>query len=467
MFVIFLAICLCMTVFASCNPDPKFEPQNAGELWDKINETMDALNSYESTGTGTLSFKLANVKFSMDMEMKLIVSGLKEGDYYYYNFSDMSLDQTDDTSLASVPDEIMREKSIEAFHNGKMFVSLESDERTQKLCSPLTKEEYIAYRESRESETSDIDYNDCTNASFTHNEDGTWTLQYSGYTKKTIDQMVDDFGMMETEFDFEVEDMEVFILCDEKFQVKEMNVKFIFDESSKESTDPFFELKTQYTSYNAATPVTDTLNPADYTEIPDCRFLTEVEDMIEALEEKKDGSFTLDLEQTLSIPSLNQTQSYTEIDTVVYGEKNGSYFYDITAVTDSENIEISYENGKQTIRVEGEEQIFSQTKADAKAYINGLINTASYSPDYVSLITKKADGVYEIQCDEPETAAYEAMFETYAGELLEISQTITITVQDGSIVKIENHTLAKGNASTGYQKIAMEIEVKSTNVFNS
>lgn len=467
-FVIFLAICLCLTVFTSCQPvkEPDFEPQNAKALWDKMNETMDSLNSYESTGTGKISFNIANVKFSMEMEMKLIVAGLKEGDYYYYSFSEMTADQTDGAVLGSASTEIMNEKSIEAFHDGKMFISTVSKERTQKVYSSLTKEEYIAYRESQEAKNGDIDYNDCTTASFTHNEDGTWTLQYSGYTKKTVDKMLGTFGMMEMDFDFDVEDLEFFILADEEFRVKEMNVKFIFDERSMESSAPFFEIKTQYANFNAATPITDTLNPADYTEIPDCRLLTELEDMIEALEDSKNGSFTLDMAQTLTVPSLEQRQVYKETDTVTYGEQNGSYFYDIKAVSGSDTFEISYANGKQTIRISGQEQTVSQTKADAKAYINGLINTAKYSSDYVSRITKKAEGVYEIQCDRPDTTNYEAIFEAYSGDLLEISQTITVTVKDGKIEKIENYTFAKGTASTGYQRISMEIEVISTNIFN-
>ena len=49
---------------------------------------------------------------------------------------------------------------------------------------------------------------------------------------------------------------------------------------------------------------------------------------------------------------------------------------------------------------------------------------------------------------------------------MEISQIITVTVKDGKIEKIENYTFAKGTASTGYQRISMEIEVISTNIFN-
>ena len=144
------------------------------------------------------------------------------------------------------------------------------------------------------------------------------------------------------------------------------------------------------------------MNPEDYTEFLDCRLLTEFEDMIEALEEKKDGSFTLNLEQKMSGFKLGSSQTYTEKDTVAYGEKNGSYFYDITANASGEIVEISYADGKQTIVISGTEQSVDQTEDEAKAYINGLINNAKYSANAVGTITKKADGVYEIQCDNPD-----------------------------------------------------------------
>ena len=459
---VFLTICLCMTVFTSCKT--KFEPQSAKELWDKINKTMDSLDAYETDGTGKVSLTVSGVQFTMDITAKNIVSDINGKDYYYYSYSEISIKQVANSSLTNSSQEIMHEKSMEAFHDGKMFISSESDERTQKLYSALTKEKFLAYLENKGTDIDDIDLNSCTNASFAQNEDGTWSLQYSGYTKKAIDQMVKAFGMDNAGFDFDVQDMEISILADEKFRAKEMNVKFIFDEDNANSS---FEIFSKYSNYNAVTRITDVLNPEEYTEIEDCTLIYEIEDMLEALEEKTDGSFTLNMTQKVSIPTLNQSHLYSEQDTVTYGKKNGAYFYNATATAGSENFEISYANGKQTILVSGQEQTVSQTEDEAKAYISGLINTAKYSADYVSTLTKKSDGVYEIQCHQPESSAYDAIFEAYSGKTKSIVQTITVTVENGSIVKIENHTLAKGTASTGYQQIAMEIELTSTNVFTN
>ncbi len=464
--IVFLAICLASTLFASCNK--KFEPKTAGELWDKINETMDSLDSYETDTTGKMelqmdtadsSGKVKTVKISMDISTKNIVSGQNGDDYYEYSVSDSTMKTTRnngywDTTI------VEKEKSIEAFHNGKMFLSTEtSSGRKRKLYSSLTKEDYIAYQESRDADFADMDFNDCTNASFAQNEDGTWALSYSGYTKKTVNKMTEAFGMDQSGMDLKIEDMEISVLADGEFRVTEMKIKFIFDEDNETIKDPSLEMTAKYASFNAATPITDTLNPADYTEIPDCRLLSEFEDMIEALEEKKEGSFTLYIHQVMNGSVLGMGQTYKETDTVSYGEKNGSYFYDITATTGGENVEVSYANGKQTVRVSGAEQTVDQTEDEAKAYINGLLNNAKYSANAVGSLTEKSEGVYEIQCDNPDKSAYSSIFSSLGISHVKYEQTITITVKDGNIKKIESHMLANG---TG-----LEIDVTSTVTVNS
>ena len=71
-----------------------------------------------------------------------------------------------------------------------MFVSSEQGDSVQKLYSPLTKDEYIAYLEKQE-DALDIDFEACVNKTFAKNEDKTWTLTYSGYTKKVIAEVIE------------------------------------------------------------------------------------------------------------------------------------------------------------------------------------------------------------------------------------------------------------------------------------
>ncbi len=458
-FSIFLAVCICLSVMTSCSLF-QFKPKTANELWEKIDATMNKLNSYEADGTGKLTFQAMGFPVASELTMKTIVTDNNKKDFYYYSASEI-------TVKMDIPfmEQSETTKSIEAFHNGKMFISTESADSVQKFCSSLTADEYAEYREKQSTDSDDIQFDDCTNAAFTHNEDETWTLSYSGYTKKTINQMMDSFGMNEETLDFDIEDMEITIQADKKFRVMEMKIKFVFD-AENTSSAPTFEMTTKYSNYNEVTPITDTLNPDDYKEIEDCRLLSDFEDMIEKLEDDKDGSFVMEMEQTISV--LGQKETYTETDTVSYGEKDGKYFYDVTVKSTSyNNLKITYENGTQTLTLHGKNTTQEQTETEARAFINDLINTAKYGANHVSDIKKLEDGVYEIQCDNPDSSAFQAVFEGYNGNLTSIQQILKITVKDGGIVKIENDTSAEGNVNLDDSRaVVMGITLHSTNTFN-
>ncbi|MBQ3489098.1 MAG: hypothetical protein IJA86_00725 [Clostridia bacterium] len=462
---VFLAICMCLSVMTACSLF-QFKPENAKELWDKINETMEKLDSYEADGTGTFSFHMKDIPFSKDITTefttKTIVSGTNGKDFYYYSASDFTI-KTGLLKTETI-------KTIEAFHDGKMFVSSENNgssaANNQKLYSSLSAEEYMAYRENQYEDVDDIDFTDCSNTTFTHNEDETWSLLYSGYSPKSMAQIIDSFGLDNEVFDFDIQDMEVNIQVDKKFRIKEIKIKFIFDEADAE-TAPVFEVAVQYSNYNEATLITNTINPNNYKEIADCRLLSGFEDMIKKLEEDKDGSFVLEIEQTSFIPYNNKTESYTETNHVTYGEKDGQYFYNITSnSTNYDNLKISYANGMQTFEILGVKQTQEQSEDEAKITINDLINTAKYSARYVSDIKKLEDGVYEVQCDDPDESAYRNLYANYGGTLLALQQTLKITVKDGNIVKIENETSAKGNVKLSGPYVEMQFTLVSTNTFN-
>ncbi len=450
---IFLIICLCIPFLTSCS----LKPKSADELWEKINETMEHLQSYESNSTGNLALEVMNVPITADLTIKNIISGTSEKDYYYYSASEVTVKTESDLFNQSET-----AKFIEAFHDGKMFFSMESEKATQKFSSVLSAKEHIAYLEKQSSSSDDFDFNKCTTSSFTQNEDKTWSLHYSGYSNKALDRMFDTFDFDGEMFDLDLSDMEVTIQADNKFRIKEIKIKFIFNEDI--DGNPVFEITMQYSNYNEAEKITDTINPENYKEIADCRLLTDFEDMIEKLEEDKDGSFVMEMEETLSV--FDQKETYTETDTVSYGEKDGKYFYDISINSTSyQNMKISFENGKQTIKLSGKQQTNQQSTLEAKTFINSLINTAQYSMIYVSDIKKLEEGVYEVQCNNLISEAYEAIFESYTGELISFQKTLKITVKEGCITKIESDTLAEGLTKIGNNP-HMQIHLVTVNTFN-
>ena len=448
-FGVFLVLVLCMLALTSCG----FNPESTADVMAKIDKKMDSLKSYEAELTASLSTKVSYLDCEAEFTGKTIVIN-KKGEFYYYDTMDgvMKLG-------GMLTDQTVNTKQINAFYDGKMFVSNETDEpaQKQKFYSVLTEDEYIAYREKQGGDL-DIDFEECVNKSFTKNEDKTWTLKYSGYTKKTIDQFMEAFG--DDLFEDEITDMEIGIHANRDFTVRAMEIKMIFEKDSS------FTVSMRYSAYNEATAITDTLNTADYKEIADCRILTDLEDMIEELEKAENGSFVLDIEQKVKIPELSYEETSTEKDTVSYGKKDGKYFYDITVSYPDGDIGISYENGKQTITYDGNSQTETQTEDAAIEFINGLINTANYKSSYVSNLEKLEEDVYKITCEAPVASEYEAMFEALGISYDSAKQIITVTIKDGKITKIVNEVVAKGSGKINYTNANVTIEVNSTNTFN-
>jgi len=332
----------------------------------------------------------------------------------------------------------VKTKDLRAFHKGNIFIWAEQDNLTQKLYSSLTKDEYIAYLE-KQSGMIEIDFEACVNSSFVKNEDKSWTLTYSGYTKKVIDEFIEAFG--DELFEEEIEDMEITVHANADFTVKDVEIKIIFENESSTSE---FSMNQKYSNYGEATPIVDTLNVSQYKKVSDCRLLTDIEDMIEDLEELETGSFVLDISQKFSTSSPSYKQTNTEKDTVTYGKKDGKYFYNAKAKTDDMEYNIDYANGKQTITISDQVQTADQTEKEAKAFINGLINTAKYEAIRVSDIEKLEDGTYRISCDKPNANLYNPVFSSLNTPVQNVLQRIDITVQDGKIIKIKSSLSANG-----------------------
>ncbi len=448
LFVLLIALLLCTLALTSCGA-----PKSAADVMERIDKKMDSLKSYQSDITANLSTTINGFHCKADFTGKSIIIYGNENKFYYYNIMDGTM-ELKDTEKDSVM-ETVKSKDIEAFHEGKMFVWSEQGDLKQALYSPLTQEEYIAYREKQQNAL-DIDYEECVNSSFVQNEDKTWTLTYSGYTKKVIDKVVEAFGGNDI-FEEDIVDMEITIHANEDFTVKSMEFKMVFE---NESTTSEFFIKEEYSKYEKATPIVDTLDVSQYHEISDCRLLTEISDMLEELEKMESGSFVLDLTQKLTLGgSYSSTSTSSEKDTVTYGKKDGKYFYNITADYDGTMFDISYANGKQTIKVSGQSQEVDQTEKEAKDFIGGLINTPKYQAIRVSSIKKDGDGVYTIRCDKPDTNLYQPIFASLGAMVRNVSQTITVTVQDGKITKIES-TLTASSVTSSYGNASFTLTSK-------
>ena len=429
---IVLIITLCIPFLTSCAL-VDFEPKNASALWKKINRTMNNLQSYESEVSGNILFHEDEEKIAATFSSKTIISGKRPKDFYYYSTSESRL---------SIAQHFQKQTITEAYHDGNMFVFSGSNRDAQRIYSPLKARDFINYLENRNLGFSDTLLQSCNNKSFTHNEDTTWSLCYSDYTEKSIDFMISSFGLDNNLFDFEIQDMKITIQADHQFRITEMTVDFIFNEEDT-SNGASFNITAQYFNHDNATLITDTLNPKDYTKVEDCRLLSKFEDMFEKLNNDKDGSFVLYIEQT-GTPS-DKTKVTTETDTISYGEKDGNYFYNVHTVFEPFNsMTISYENGIQTTKKGSETKTKEQSETEAKIFISSLINSAQYDSSKVADIKKIRKDVYEIKCIVPSTNELGLPSSNPA------RKTIRITTKNGNIVKIENYIYSSYSTIISY-----------------
>ena len=433
--------------FTSCG-----DPDSAEAVLERIDKKMDSLESYESDLSMQMTFFIDETEVKAIGTGCLVESGVGTDDYYYYQSMTMTI-------FSDILPSSQETESIEAYNEGRMLVYNKGDGINQKLCSQMTKEAFLEYKEDNDS--LDIDFNDCSNADFVKNEDNSWSLTYSGYSETVIGSIVEDLGFDKEMVGAEISDMKISITADEDFRAKQIVFDFVFDVEEDATAVPVFTVTENFSKYNEATRIVKGINAVDYDEVEDVRLLYNVEKMIEDLQNDKDGSFVLDVSQTVTV--MGQSSSYKETDTVSYGETDGSYFYDITADVSGSTIDIGYKNGVQTVTQNSASQTVDQTEDEARDFINGLINTAQYNKAYVSDLTKVSDGVYKFQFDKPNSSTYKQALANMGASYDSAKQTITVTIRDNKIVKIESEAEALGKIQSSF---GISIEIVSSITFN-
>ncbi|MBE6904588.1 MAG: hypothetical protein E7480_08290 [Ruminococcaceae bacterium] len=410
---------------ASCGKtvvEKPFEPEDAASLWNKIYETMNAVENYNLTVKIEMTYYSLGKKFEVNEEI--------------INFASNAEEYIESKTVIKCQELSYEENivNVSAYHDGKMYSSTKNSKYDQKFCSPMTFEEY---REANYDETLDNKIlGDCTNSEFSKKEDGTWNIKFSGYTKKAITKLMKTTQISYEDLGADVLDMEVNIVADADFRIKTIKTDFSFDVDENTTTLPRFSMIEEYSSFNEAKFDTQKLKAEEYTQVDDVRVLSYVEDGIKVIQDAATGKFTLDISNSTTI--LGQTETTTEKDIVSYGKKNGAYYYDVEAKTDEQTIYLKHESGNLTIEVGGEKQVQAQNEKDAKAQIDGFIDSAKYNSMAVTSIEKKSDGVYLLKIANFDVSLLQASYEGSGIELKSGTQEITVTMTDKSITKIES-----------------------------
>ena len=418
---------------ASCGLIP---PKTADELWERMNQALNEVESYESQMEFTANYTMMETDVTMNGSGEIVATS-SDGkiDSYYEKI-------TAKTSIADITE--MESSTLSAYHDGKMYIANEQDgEVLQKFSAVTTAEKYWEDR----STLIDFDYMVCAEKKLTQNEDGTWTMNLSGYSESALTQLLEDTGLGEADLGAEISDVEIEITATKKYLLQDVAISFVFEEGAAAS----FEVLVTYSAYNEATIPAEELNAADYKAVDDLYILNDFDDMLQERIDTKEGRFSLELKQNIRLDMSKG--EYAETDIVEYGEKNEKYYYETHIVAENNGVksyegDIVYENGVQTVTLEGQSPYTNeQTEDEARAFIEGLIDHMKYRSTLVRDVFSIKEGTYTLTCDVADVSAYENFFNSYNAEIESSQMSIKVMVQDDKIMEIETFIYLSGTTS--------------------
>ncbi len=440
-----ILLCFCMVLsLSACNgggeksdgteatteaPEEK-APETAEELWTRVDEVMTAVPSYEYKSVMQFTYYYMGMKFDTSSIGNGIFCEL-EDDYYIYSDDRMDMVCTE-MSISRT------QERMEAYSDGKMYIYNSTGDAAQRFCSAITYEEYA---EESTGILDDFDLLDCTGKSFEVAEDGSYTMSFSGYTKKAVDNFLESGGIDEDDLGAAILDLELTVSADSEFHVTKMLFNLIFDVEEDDTMAPVITMEIEYSGFGVTEPNYDQLKTEEYTEIDDARIFGDISEQLEEFTQAKSGEFVSDSSQTNII--FGEEESFYEKNTVSFSEENGGIIYEIEMESSEGDGSIRYKNGTQNVVYLGEEYSQPQTDSEAREFVASLLDV-EYDSARISDVEKVEEGVYVFTVEHPDDAYYKSYFQSIGMEYQSMTQTFTVTMDGEELLKIANDSVLYG-----------------------
>lgn len=449
-FAIIIALSLFSCAEVTNDEDLSDEPLTADKLFDKIDKKMDSYDSYEAIITAQIKATVNGYEVNGTIEGSEIRVGLVDGEYGFYS---------ETVSVISAPSLALNQttNSVNGYYNGNYFISNSGEGTNRNLYSPMTKEEAIAYQ----GDGKEFDFftlKDATNKEFVKNEDESYKLTFSGYASESINELVSVFKFDELYDPEQIVDVTFIIIADSHFNATELSVTLEFQDAEGAEKTPEMSIKATYSKYNEAVIDESKIDLSKYTKMDDIRLIDTIIELMDGVAEKSEGEFSLAVSQTVKI--MGETQTSKETDKIVFGTGNSGFYYEIDADTNGAKYDISYENGQQTVKQNGQSSSNAQSEEAAREFIKSLLNSCQFNEGTLTNVVKVSDKEYKITCV-PKTL-YEQVFNTMGATYKSVEQTITLTLNDnGGVAKIYSTVNAKGTLTQGNSSFEMTMNIES------
>lgn len=446
---------LLVCVLSSCALSKLFGPKDADALIKKIDKTMDQYSSYESDMDFEAKIGSGPALTKVYLFTKNVVINDKNEAYYFYQKMETTAALVD----ASGEEKVVSEgEDLIAFDRGNAFYMSQKDDKTVRLYSESTKNDFGAYLEkSGGNLDTDVLFGGCSKKQMTHEKDGTWTLKLGEYSKESMNKIWESLGLDAVSELTESSNPSLKIKADKEYRMTscEMHLVISGKEDNESDYDSILEGTFTFGSFGEAKRVENELSTDAYTKVDNALILPDAVRQLSGWCNLKNGEFSMVSSQNVKYPGSEVSVTVTDEIKFSTSKEDGFNYSIKEHSTDASTPDITLKYSGGTLYTQAGSQMNRQSmdESQAKQSIRKVLGTVSVDPVFVTSIEDNGNGVYEIRADG-------ALDEQYKGVYKECTYVVRLTFRDDKLVATASEITLVGNNGT---KIVTRTELTQKN----
>lgn len=405
------------------------EPETAEELWERIDEEMDELDSYTATIEATLNYEFLNRRVMGDLKSTVTEIG-DPGDDDYYSYLYNSVEIYVGGSLTT------EAEGTVVYQDGKMYISNTSGDASNRLVSEISAEEFLDYI-SGEIDILELPMDNATDKEMKHRGDDKWELTFSISDEDDLTSILEDLTFDEKSLGISITEISFEIIADEDYRAEEINVTFYSGD------DDVITMSASYGSFNTAEK--EEIDESKYNEVDNILVAVTLEEYIEGALDLEELDFTVDI--SYKIRDTKQQQSYDvydEYDVVSVKNKNGAFTYSIGSNSGGEKYSIEYAYGTATISGSGIYESTPQSTLEARSFIMNLLDPLGCSVMNVSGIEKYSAEQYKITLNPANITDYRQLIISLGDVYVSHQLYVLVELDGDNVESIEGYVSVTG-----------------------
>ena len=440
------------------------EPDRAVKFFEMSNEKADSAASFYMEQTMVMKMDIAGNTYDQKGVANLTV--IEDKDSFIY------LEQSELSVTAGGVLTLIYEDS--GYADGYMFSRYKENADELKVKSPITKDEYFAFREEMADDSSidvEVENGLATVMTCVQNEDKTWKATYEGFTEegmKPFMEMLDGIEYTVTA-DHPIVDVRLTWETNEDLLPTKTSIEFVFEKNPEaESKVPTLSIVSVYKGWNN-TVLSQPYDISGFTEVEDLRHMERFISALKDRETDSAGHFTVKNETEVRVPG-GQTQEIEVDQDVTFKNRDGM---ELTISYEQEGYlyTMSYRDGSlRTVVKEKKtgtkvaDETVEMTNSEAQATLSQLMNSEQIGGiDLADVEVKNAEkGIYRFELSEAVGTGLAEVWEaTLGGKQTDFNGYVEATMQDGILTQYKYHVFC----NIKVQKQAVYVNVDMTVTF--